>query len=170
MAAVALWSWRDSRFTIIERLSRRTSKTRTGPGRTPLRYRPRARQDQQPAVRLRWRRVLRDRPATESASAGGCRHSYARSTCVQRIRRWSGAKSCRVNCSCGRSNPVCCGCAKICDRYCSRRLHCDGCVSCFRSSDATMRSVTAFYHHLNDWIFWLQPFQSSIVRGFAYLA
>jgi hypothetical protein len=53
--------------------------------------------------------------------------------------------------------------AKICERCCGR-LRRDVCVSCLRSSDP-MRS--AFYHLLNDWTFWLQPLQSSIVGEFA---
>ena len=38
-------------------------------------------------------------------------------------------------------------------------------MSCLRSYVPMMRS--AFYHLLNDWTFWLQPLQSSIVGEFA---
>jgi len=66
-----------------------------------------------------------------------------------------------VRCSCERSSPF--YRAKICE-HCCGRLRRDVCASCLRSSDPKR---SASYHLLNDWIFWLQPLQSSIVGEFA---
>jgi len=67
---------------------------------------------------------------------------------------------CGVHCSCERSSPF--YCVKICERCCGR-LRRDVCASCLRFSDPTR---SAFFHLLNDRIFWLQPLQSSIVEEF----
>jgi hypothetical protein len=83
-----------------------------------------------------------------------------------KIRRLNGGK---------RSGHRSCGgcsssfCPKICGRCCCGRLH-RADVSCLRSCDPMRRILSAFYRLVNDWTFWLQPLQSSVLGEFAYNA
>lgn len=88
------------------------------------------------------------------------RWTYEHSTYGAKIRRWCDVKSC--GCSCGHSSPCC---WKICGHCCGRPRRAG--VSCFRSCDRTIRTVSASYRW-NDWTFWLQPLQSSVLGEFAY--
>lgn len=98
-----------------------------------------------------------------------------------RIHRWNGAKIRSSDWTIRRSRDAkssgrCYGdgcsssfCPKICGRCSCGRLRRAG-VSCSRSCDPMMRIPSAFYPLLNDWIFWLQPLQSSELGEFAYHA
>jgi len=87
------------------------------------------------------------------------------------IRRWTyDGKSCDRHYYGGCSSSFCSSsfCPKICGRCCGRLRRAG--VSCFRSCDPTIRTLSAFYRLVNDWTFWLQPLQSSVLGEFAYHA
>jgi hypothetical protein len=103
----------------------------------------------------------------------GSHHSYVRWTYDAKSRstydvmiRWTcGAKSCERCCCDACSSSFC---PKICGRCCGRLRRAG--VSCFRSCDPTIWMLSAFYRLGNDWTFWLQPLQSSVLGEFAYKA
>ena len=98
--------------------------------------------------------------------------SYGRSFYDVKIHRSIDARSSYVRCSYERSSscePASSFCPKICGRCCGRLRRAD--VSCHRSYDRTIRTVSASYRLWNHlWTFWLQPLQSSVLGEFAYKA
>ena len=98
--------------------------------------------------------------------------SYDHSICAAKIHCSNDARSSCDHCSCERSSscePASSFCPKICGRCCGRLRRAD--VSCHRSYDLTIRTVSASYRLWNHlWTFWLQPLQSSVLGEFEYKA